>query len=314
MCCMQENVIEVNKLSKKYEKYTALNDVSFNVTRGTLHALLGPNGAGKSTLFKIIVGLIKPDSGGVKIFGQSIDKHLIRANYGYLPDLVNYPAYLTCEEVFVVFGQIRGYSKERCLKEAKSLLQLLNLNDRTNQKIGTLSRGLLQRLGVALALLGNPGLLIFDEVFTGCDPATVYDLQKTFKNKVVEGTTILFSSHLLNHVEQISDYITIMDKSVIVTGTTNEIKSTVKGRHKFVRIELDLVNDQIIQALKQYTFIQNISINGNVIEIAVPQDTDCRNQLFSILVQNGAKILSMITHDASIESAFLKLTEGEYKQ
>jgi ABC-2 type transport system ATP-binding protein len=223
------NVIYTKELVKVYNRWAkhpikALDGVTIEVEEGKIFALLGPNGAGKSTLIKILLKLVKPTSGTIYILNDSLNSSNSRTTIGYLPEFFQVPKYFTAFSLLKYLGELSGLSGKSLKKRIEEVLEIVNLTDSISKKAGSFSKGMIQRLGIAQAILHNPNLLILDEPTDGLDPIgrkIVRELLIKLRN---EGKSIFLNSHLLSEVELIADQIAILNKGrVIVQGSLMDI-------------------------------------------------------------------------------------------
>ncbi|MBD5489992.1 MAG: lantibiotic protection ABC transporter ATP-binding protein [Lachnospiraceae bacterium] len=198
-------ILETINLNKKFKKQTAVNDLSIQIERNSVYGLLGPNGAGKSTTLKMIAGMLRPDSGSIRF-----DGHLWRRqDLNQIGALIETPPLydnLTAEENLKVRTTMLGLSEDRI----EEVLRTVDLTDTGRKRAGQFSLGMKQRLGIALALLGNPRLLILDEPTNGLDPLGIQELRELVRSFPAQGITVILSSHILSEVEQIADHIGII--------------------------------------------------------------------------------------------------------
>lgn len=222
------NAIEITGLTKVYSsaggrnKVEALKNVSLSVERGAIFGLLGPNGAGKTTLIKILLGITFPTHGTALMLNTPIDNYLIRKRIGFLPENHKYPNFLTGGEVLKYFGRLTGSD----ISESRidELLQLVNLTKWKKSKIKTYSKGMMQRLGLAQALLADPDVLFLDEPTDGVDPIGRKEIRDLIKDLKSKGKTIFLNSHLLSEVELVTDRVAILNKGTLLReGTVNEL-------------------------------------------------------------------------------------------
>src|SRR5688500_10610931 len=211
-----QNVTKIYPIPFKREKVTAVSDLSLEVAPGQVYGLLGPNGSGKSTTMKIVLGLVKPSSGHTEIFGR--DSRLVesREDVGFLPENPYFYKYLTGEETLLFFGKLCGLSGKRLRERARELLALVGLENAADRRLGGYSKGMLQRIGLAQALVQEPRLLVLDEPTAGVDPAgsrEIRDLILDFKQR---GITVLLCSHLLEQVQEISDRIGALHRGPLI--------------------------------------------------------------------------------------------------
>ena len=204
---MSDYAIDTIDLIKKYGSRVAVNQLNLKVKVGEIHGFLGPNGAGKSTTIKMLVGLLKPTSGSIKILEQDAtgDKPHIRQRMGYLSELPSYPQHLSGNELLDVYGRMYGMSKKSRKQRIPELIEEVGLEGRGKDRIGGYSKGMQQRIGLAQAMINDPEMLILDEPSIGLDPVGMVEMRKLVKGIAKSGTTIFFSSHLLSEVTQICD-------------------------------------------------------------------------------------------------------------
>lgn len=207
---MLESAISMQHISKKYRtgfwgrRFTALENLSLEVKQGEILGYLGPNGAGKTTTFKVLLDLIRPDSGTVSVFNRPADKKA-RERIGFLPENPYFYMYLTAEESLHFQGQLRGMPKEARNKRIPELLQLVGLKHASGRTLKKFSRGMLQRIGIAQALINDPDILILDEPMSGLDPNGRKQMRDIILGCRNEGKTVIFSSHILSDVEIMCD-------------------------------------------------------------------------------------------------------------
>lgn len=219
---MPDPAISIRNVTKTYpipfrkEIVTAVKDLSLDVEPGQVYGLLGPNGSGKSTTMKIVLGLVRPTSGKTEIFGRSSTEVESREDVGFLPENPYFYKFLTGEETLQFYGKICGLRGAKLKARTKELLALVGLENAANRRIGGYSKGMLQRIGLAQALVQEPRLLVLDEPTAGVDPAgsrEIRDLILDFKKR---GITVLLCSHLLGQVQEICDRIGILHEGVLV--------------------------------------------------------------------------------------------------
>ena len=218
-------MLEVKNLVKKFDKNVAVNNISFNVTERRIFGLLGRNGAGKSTIFRTILNIFKPDSGEILYNGKKIN-HNVTDKIGYLPEEGSLIPSYTVMEQFIYYGILKSMSEDEVKKQAIYWLERFNILDYANIKIKELSKGNRQKIQFIVAVLHNPELLILDEPFSGLDPVSVEEFKKMVIEQKEKGKVIIFSSHRMEHVEQLCDDILLIDKGrEILKGDLHEIKA-----------------------------------------------------------------------------------------
>lgn len=230
-----ENTIEVRSISKRYDQFQAVDNVSFTVGRGRVFGLLGPNGAGKTTTIRMIMNIIAPDSGEVMIMGKpSIDG--INREIGYLPEERGLYRKMKVLDQLVFLGEIRGLDVPESKKRANHWLERVGLADRAQKKVEELSKGMQQKIQLIGSIMHEPSILILDEPFSGLDPVN----QKVFKDLLSEyresGRTLVFSTHIMEQAEKLCDDIVLINRSrVVLDGPLAEVKRRFSGRHITIR-------------------------------------------------------------------------------
>jgi len=304
-----EFVIETTNLTKKYKSLVAVDKLDLKVKADTIHGFLGPNGAGKTTTIKVLVGLLKPDGGSVSILDQEIgwDKPEVRSRIGYMPELPKLPKHLKGRELLDIYGRMYGMTKEELGKQVPKLLDMVGLGERGNDLIGTYSKGMQQRLGMAQALLGEPELVILDEPSLGLDPVGMVEVREIMKEMGKEGVTFFLSSHLLHEVEQICTHVTIINKGVaIASGTLGQISAKVKGPLT-IEAEVDKLSKAIAKKVKELPFVTNVSKEGKKLLVELKTRDDVRSQVSQAITAGGGIVISMNLKGESLEDIFMDL-------
>jgi ABC-2 type transport system ATP-binding protein len=235
-------IIETSGLSKVYssafgkKQVHALVDLNLAIEPGTIFGLLGPNGAGKTTLVKLLLGISFPTSGSAKILNSSISDFKYKSKVGYLPENHKYPAYLTGGEVLNFYGRLSGLEGDTLTKKIDQLLDIMNLTKWKKTKVKNYSKGMMQRLGLAQALLNDPELIFLDEPTDGVDPIGRKEIRDILLNLKNQNKTIFLNSHLLSEVEMITDRVGILNKGKLLReGTVKEL--TEKGEEYRISVE-----------------------------------------------------------------------------
>ena len=236
----KDALIVLNSVTKNYGNFTALDSVSFEINKGEVYGYIGPNGAGKTTTIKILVGLITNFNGDVQICGYQMPqhKHEIHKFLGYLPQNVAFQDWQTVDNALKTFGLLSGLEKNKVEKRIDEVLDFLSLSYFRKTKVSQLSGGMAQKVGLAQAMLHNPKLLVLDEPMGGLDPASRKQFKKLISSLAKEGTTILFSSHILSDVQDVATKIGILNRGKIrKIGTVDELKTSI-WKEKIVEIVL----------------------------------------------------------------------------
>src|SRR6059058_654628 len=309
---MDTHVIQTENLTKSYGTRIAVNHLNLTVEAKQIHGFLGPNGAGKTTTIKMLVGLLRPDSGSLKILGMNAagDKPRIRERIGYMPELPKFPKHLTGEELLDVYGRIYNIPKETRRKRIPELLKMVGLEGRGKDRIGKYSKGMQQRIGIAQALISDPELVILDEPSIGLDPVGMVEVRNMVKEIVRSGTTVYSSSHLLAEVQQVCDHVTVIHLGVMrYSGTLEHISSKVMARRRIV-IELEKPVDGVLAALKTMKFA-TVEANVNTYTLHLDTREDVRAEVSRAVTGAGGVILRMQEEGGGLEDAFLSLVGKE---
>jgi ABC-2 type transport system ATP-binding protein len=285
-------------LRKRYGRQTAVDDVSFTVGRGEVVGLLGPNGAGKTTVIKIMLGLVRPDAGDVLLLGRPARDPQARARVGYLPELFRYQPWLTAAEVLALHVRLTGVFVPA--EEQLECLALVGLSDRARDRVGGFSKGMQQRLGLAVALLARPELVVLDEPTSALDPIGRADVRDLLLSLKARGVAVLLNSHLIGEVERVCDRVVILDKGrVAASGTLAELL----GRRE-VRLRLGAVT---AAAEERLAAAGPLTRDGDWFTVALPADEDAGTvpELVADLVALGVTVHAVEPGRISLEERLL---------
>lgn len=300
----KEKVIEVKGLTKRYKNLTAVDHLDLNVHRGDVFGFLGPNGAGKSTTIRMLLTLIKPTSGSIKIFGKSMPQNRIEIlkKIGAIVEKPDFYLYMTAYKNLEILGKISGadISKNNIMR----LLEMVGLSERYNSKVKTYSHGMKQRLGIAQALLHDPELIILDEPTTGLDPQGMKEIRELILRLSKEqNKTVLLSSHILREVELIATRMIIINKGKTkVEGTVDELLNPDQLK---VTFEVDDITKAI--ELLNHTNWNVETVTNEKNEIVFQLSKNEIPKLNKYFVENGINVNAVIP-TRSLEDYFLKIT------
>ena len=294
--------IAVTALSKSYGTQKALDNITFSIQKGEIVGFLGPNGAGKSTLMKILTTYINSDSGTASVngFDVSTDELAVQKSVGYLPE--HNPLYLDLyvKEYLAFNADIHNVAKSRI----QEVIELTGLTPESHKKIGQLSKGYRQRVGLANALLHNPDVLILDEPTTGLDPNQLVEIRQLIKN-VGRDKTVFLSTHIMQEVEAICDRVIIIDKGVIVTD--KKLNQIMTDKEQVLEVEFDFkIEEQLIAKLPNLTGYKNI--HDMIWELTFVADKDMRPAVFDFAQENGLKTLQLNQKNKNLEAVFRDVT------
>ncbi len=296
--------IEVKNISKSYGEQKALEAISFSVKKGEIVGFLGPNGAGKSTLMKILTTYIAADEGSASVNGFDVNSQTkkVQQSIGYLPE--HNPLYLDLyvREYLAFNADVYKVAKSRI----EEVIQLTGLSTESHKKIGQLSKGYRQRVGLATALLHNPDVLILDEPTTGLDPNQLVEIRNVIKN-VGKDKTIFLSTHIMQEVEAICDRVIIIDKGRIVADKKlDNLISTEK--EQIIEVEFDYkVEEQLISRIENLTSFKNT--HDMIWELTFKADNDMRPAVFDFANDNGLKTLQLNQKNKNLETVFREITK-----
>lgn len=295
--------IKVSALSKSYGTQKALDSITFSVKKGEIVGFLGPNGAGKSTLMKILTTYINADSGtaAVNEYDVSTQEKLVQKSVGYLPE--HNPLYLDLyvKEYLAFNANVYNVPKSRI----EEVINLTGLTPESHKKIGQLSKGYRQRVGLANALLHNPDVLILDEPTTGLDPNQLVEIRQLIKN-VGKDKTVFLSTHIMQEVEAICDRVIIINKGKIVTDT--QLDNLVTEKEQILEVEFDFkIEEQLIAQIPNLVSYKNI--HDMTWELVFSAPEDMRPIVFDFANNNGLKALQLNQKNKNLEAVFREMTQ-----
>lgn len=282
------NLLEVQSVSKKFGDFTALNNVSIAVPKGSIFGLLGPNGAGKTTLIRIVNQITMPDTGQVFLDGENLKNHHIK-DIGYLPEERGLYKSMKVGEQALYLAQLKGMDKSEAKKRLKMWFERLEIGDWWNKKIQELSKGMAQKIQFVVTVLHEPKLLIFDEPFSGFDPINANLIKDEILRLRDEGATVIFSTHRMESVEELCDHIALLNKSnKILDGNLMDVKRQYKTNT--FEIGINPKQDNLEQELAQKFSITPASFKtlGNDLKLNIKlSENETANDLLNYLTTKG---------------------------
>jgi ABC-2 type transport system ATP-binding protein len=302
-------LIHIDQLTKVYGQQKAIDDLNFEVRPGEILGFLGPNGAGKTTTMKIITCYMPPTSGTVTMGAYNIHEHPleIRSKIGYLPE--HNPLYLDMyvKEFLQFVSQVYKLPKATQKQRIAEVIEMTGLGREQNKKIGALSKGYRQRVGLSQALIHNPEVLILDEPTSGLDPNQIVEIRNLIK-EVGKDKTVIFSSHILSEVEAIADRVIIIDKGQIVADSDDAGIQSLSSDEALIQLELgeEGMDLSSIEGMAGVREIENIS--PTLFVIHTDKEAEIRKAIFDACVEKGNFIVSLNKETFSLEDAFRKLT------
>ena len=273
-----ENISKVFPVPLRRQRVQAVKNLSLVVEPGQVYGLLGPNGCGKSTTLKILLGLVTPNSGRALVFGKDSREYRSHRDVGFLPENPYFHKFLTAAELLSFHGKICGLSGKKLTTRIDELIDLVGLRDARDRRVGGFSKGMLQRIGLAQALVHDPGLVVLDEPTAGVDPAGSHQIRDLILDLKKRGKTILLTSHLLEQVQEICDRVGIMARGEMICEGPLEDLVRVKNQTEFV------------------------------IENATPE---LAAQIQNLVAASSASLIATRQPERSLETVFLELTGGD---
>ena len=307
-------MIAVDHLQKSFGRQLALDDVSFAVPKGEVFGFVGPNGAGKTTTIRILATLSAPDGGDATVGGVPVSENPaeVRALIGYMPDFFGVYDRLTSGEYLEFYAACHGVPRRRRARVAQELLELVDLTDRRDVAVDTLSRGMKQRLGLARALVHDPQVLLLDEPASGLDPRARVEMKELIRELRRMGKTILISSHILPELEELCTWVGFIDGGkMAAAGPMEEVRDRVTiGRR--LRIELAQPSDEeaerVSALLRDHPGVLSVRPLPDHLEVAVNDEVE-DEQLLSALVEKKVRVRSFSQVAGDLSEAFMRLTE-----
>lgn len=298
--------IEVKNLLKEYGEQKAVNNISFKVNKGEIVGFLGPNGAGKSTTMKIITGYLQQTGGEALVCGLNVaDNPLeIKKKIGYLPELnaLYYDMYV--REYLAFVAEVHKVANQK--EKIESVIELTGLKIESKKKIGQLSKGYKQRVGLAAALIHDPEVLILDEPTTGLDPNQIVEIREVIKKQGLN-KTVLFSSHILQEVEAICDRVIIINKGELVADDKlSNLQKGNKDNHVVIVQFKEAVNKEVLEKIKGVSKVEEPQTSNFKLQTNNPEAV--RKQLMEIALQQNLNIISLQSENHSLEDVFKALT------
>lgn len=303
---MTDFAIDTVNLRKVYGENIAVRGLSLQVQQGEAFGFLGPNGAGKTTSIKMLLGLANPTSGSATLLGKPVGNREARAKMGFLPEHFRFPEWLTAREFLEVHGRLYRMSDPDLRKRIPELLDLVGLIPFSNKQLRTYSKGMLQRVGLAQALLNHPSIVFLDEPTSGLDPAgrrLVRDILRDLRN---QGTTVFLNSHLLSEVEVTCDRVAFIKHGEVVH--LSDLKNLMEGQMN-VTIRVASVTQETLAGLLKWS--QKVRQEGEQITLSI-QDESVLPEISRHLVNSGAALYSITQERITLEELFLKVvgTDG----
>lgn len=302
---MENSILSIKNLHKKYGKVHAVNDVSLDIYKGNVYGILGPNGSGKSTTLGIVLNVVNKTSGEYSWFGGKLETHDALKKVGAIIERPNFYPYMTAKENLELVCKIKGVD----YKKVDEKLQIVGLIDRKNSKFKTFSLGMKQRLAIASALLNDPEILILDEPTNGLDPQGIHQVRDIIRLIASQGTTILLASHLLDEVEKVCSHVLVLRfGKILYNGKVDEMVN----HNAYFELQSSN-NQQLIEVLKNHPELENYENNEEKIIAHFKTQVDSA-ELNRFFFEKGISLNHLVKRKQSLEEQFLTLTNSTETQ
>jgi len=305
---MTTPVIVAKELTKRYGRFTAVDNLNLTLQRGEVFGLLGPNGAGKTTTILMLLGLTDRSAGQVQVLGLDPARQplQVKAQVGYLPDAVGFYDELTARENLIYIAKLNGIARAEAYRRVDRAIDRMGLHDAVNQRVGTFSRGMRQRLGVAELLLKEPGVIIMDEPTLGLDPEAARQFLHLIQELKQEGITILLSSHLLHQVQAVCDRVGLFYKGrMVLEGQVSELAlQVIKGAYR-IHIAAAGPVEKLLAALRQLNGVVNAQVEA-ADHYLVEARSDLRADSAEAIINAGGKLLSLAMELPTLDEIYAR--------
>jgi ABC-2 type transport system ATP-binding protein len=298
-------VIETHHLRKEYGSKVAVADLTLQVQKGEVFGFLGPNGAGKTTAVKMLLGLAYPTSGTGQILGYPLDDVTVRSRIGFLPEHFRFHEWLHTTEFMDLHGQLYGLTPKQRRQRIPELLELVGLTEAVGRRLGAFSKGMLQRIGLAQALLSEPELIFLDEPTSGLDPLGRRLVRDVIRNLKAGGSTVFLNSHLLSEVEVTCDQVAFINKGRIIR--TAEMDKLIEGFTE-VKLRVGQVTPELLEGLRRWS--NKITVDGRRITLVV-QDDEALPALAQWVVDQNVGLYALTPQTLSLEELFMRVVEND---
>ena len=303
--------IEVEGLQKIYRSLVAVDDISFAMYRGEAFGFLGPNGAGKSTVVKILTGLVAPTKGRVRILGQPVSNLEMRRRIGYLPELPTFHRWLRAKEFLEFHGRLYGMRGVELNKRSREVLELVGLAGRENQKLGTFSKGMMQRIGLAQAILNKPDLVLLDELVSGLDPVGQRDMRELLHQLKSEGMSIFLNSHQLADVEALCDRVAIINEGRILKVGAPQ---SLFDESPIFEVRVNPVSKELLHRLGSIALAVRQDAEDPCLLYVEVQTNEQAAEIAEAVLATGSQLYGLAPHHRSLEQLFLRTIDASRRK
>lgn len=303
---MSDLVVETKGLTKRYGSVVAVDSLDLSVRRGEVFGLLGPNGAGKTTTILMLLGLTEPTAGTVRVLGLDpvLQPLSVKARVGYMPEQMGFYEELTARQNLFYIARLNGLGRGEAHRRIDEVLERVGLADMANRPVGTFSRGMRQRLGVAEVLLKRPQLVILDEPTQGLDPEVARRFLQMVRDLKAEGVTVLLSSHLLHQVQAVCDRVGLFHRGrMVLEGSVPELARKVLGRAYHIQVEAEGSPQALLQALERLPDAVDV-VQEDDNRYRVTAHRDLRAEAAEAVVKAGGRLLGLEVEVPSLDDIY----------
>lgn len=309
-------MLQIDHLYKNYGKFRAVNDLTLHIPQGDLFGFVGPNGAGKTTTIRMVCGLMLPNAGSISINGVDALTHQreIKKQIGYVPDFFGVYDNLKVKEYMDFYGSMYRMNSKEIERISDDLLELVNLSDKKEVFVDTLSRGMKQRLCVARALIHNPALLVLDEPNSGLDPRARVEMKELLLNLKSMGKTIVISSHILSELSEMCNSIGIMDHgNLVAAGRIEDVMESVFGSNQLI-ITLDEGHETAVRIAKEHVGVRVDSVGEHEIKLSHTMSKQEIAKMIGRMIENDVVVTGFHKQEGDLETLFMRVTGSDEEQ
>lgn len=306
-------MLKIKELTKKYGRFTAVDELNLGVLDGEIFGFVGPNGAGKTTTMKIICGLMAANKGEVFVDGIDAIKDTTAAKeiIGYMPDFFGVYDDLKVKEYLDFYASIYNIKANERKKISDDLLELVDLTDKKEAYVDSLSRGMKQRLCLARSLVHNPKLLVLDEPASGMDPRARVEMKEILRSLKTLGKTIIISSHILSELSELCTSIGIIDRGkMVISGKVSEIMQQVYSK-RLIRVKVSDKLDEALRVIQEFPFVVSAVAGEDFIEVGFDGRDEEMSLLLKRLIEKDIPVTTFTQLDGNLEDVFMKVTNGD---
>lgn len=305
----KKEIILIENLTKRYSGFTAIEKLNLAINQNDCVGFLGPNGAGKTTTIKILTGLLFPTSGTAQLFGFDVtkDPKNALANVGSVVETPEFFPHLNPNEILFYFGKLRGLSSQTIREQTKYVMELVNMTEWGQKKVGKFSKGMKQRLSVAAALLHDPDLVILDEPTSGLDPRGMVEIRNIIKSLKKQNKTIFMSSHMLGETQEVCDKIALIDRGHLLRFDKIDMLNNQSEKSTIVIELLDFPNQDKISEISKFDGVKNVKYDSAGLVVEFVGGKSQKAELLTLVQQLGLKIVSFKSLDTELESFYMDL-------